>query len=292
MHGLIRGLSPLTTTLAIVALVAGCTSGEADDSGATDEGSTETGDVDPGPICGGAPAEADITINSPDDFDQILGVECIPGRLIIDDSVDSLPDLQGLETLKEIGCFEIRSNRTLTSLNGLQNVWRIGNPEVQDCGIKVLSTGKLPDLSELKSLTYVNVPITINYNDVLTGLAGLEQLTDAPLITLQSNTMLEDFSGLSGLESVGKLDINDNDALTDMSGFARLEEIRGELLVEKNDGLTSLDGFTLLQRIGSTIKITSNSMLPTCTAIEFAEGIADKGGAAVITKNLADTCGD
>jgi hypothetical protein len=296
VHGLIRALTPGPKwALAILPLAAastGCTGGEADDSGATDGGSTETGDIDPGPICNGDPPQGDITINSPAQFDEILGVECIPGRLIIDASAEELLDLQGLETLKEIGCLEIRYNLTLQSLNGLQNVWRIGNPDVTNCGFKVLGTKALPNLTGLDSLTYVNVPITINSNDEMTGLQGLEQLDDLTSVNIESNPKLANFDGLSGLESVGKLELISNDAVTDMTGFSNLEEVRGELNIEEHASLTSLDGFTLLQTVGSTMRLLDNPMLPTCTAQEFADGIPNKGGAAVIHGNMPDTCGD
>jgi hypothetical protein len=290
----VHGLNKTTVLAGLLAGAAACnkpdTSGRTDtslsgegtgESGTGSEGGTASGGV--GELCDGAEPGEDIIINSPDDLDPILGTECIPGKLLIDSSSQELLNLQGLESVKEIGTLEIRYNITLESLSGLDNVWRIGS-------LRVVGNKALPDLADLKSLSYLDATVLINSNDAMTGLAGLEQLTEIETLVIDSNPVLADYGGLSALEEVGQLELINNDTPTDVTGFSKLVKIRDELHIQGNDGLTSLDGFSLLQSVGETIWISDNTNLPTCTAQEFVDGIPDKGGASQIYDNKPDAC--
>lgn len=287
MHGLIRTLIP---TFALSVAIAGCTSNTQGtdettlSAGEMGSSSSETGE-DLGEICDGEEPGEPIVINSPDDFEQFLGIECIPGKLIIDQSVEELLTLEGLESVKEIGQLEIRYNKTLESVIGLNNVTRIGE-------LLVFGTVVLPDLSGFQSLTHVDTYVEIRDNQAITSLTGLELVTSSPRITIRGNDELVDFTGLHEMASIRKLEIVGNAKIENMNGFTALLDIEDDLLIEENDALTSLDGFTILQSVGGNIFISTNPMLPTCVAQMFSDSVPDKGGATVCNNNLVDNCGD
>ena len=278
--------------MAIVAMLAatGCStntdgSDETTLSGGSDE-SSETGE-DLGEICDGEEPGADIIINTPDDLDQFLGIECIPGRLLIDASPpdDSIINLQGMETVKEIGILEIRYNLTIESLEGLNNVGRIGQ-------LIVKGNQVLPNLKGLDSLTHLDSFLLIESNPAMTSLEGLEGISEAGTVDINSNPVLKDFAGLKNLVEVKKLILIDNDTPTNLAGFDNLDTIDGDLEIEENDSMTTLDGLSVIQLVAGTIRIIDNTMLGTCKAREFIESIPDHQGAPVCNDNKVDSCGN
>jgi hypothetical protein len=282
VHGLTRVLV-LTSPLALA--TAACGPGSATDEDSTGEAGTGEMDVMPdlGELCGGEAPGEDIIINSPDDIDAVLGIECIPGRLLVDATTQEILDLRGLESVRQIGILEVRYNTTLESLLGLDNVWRIGQ-------MVIVGNQALPNLSGLASLTHVDGSVLISSNDAFTGLQGLEALDYISSLQVSSNPDLVDFSGLDSLETVGELEIVDNDLLVDMTGLDNIIEIEGDLRIEDHDGLDTLDGFTLLQTVGKIIWIGNNTSLPNCIACDFVDSIPNRGGAANVYDNEPDTC--
>lgn len=299
MHGLIRTLIP---TVAICLTAASCKSNtqgtdettlsagtDGTESGETGEElgeicDGETFDFGPDFLCGDP--EGTCVVNSTEELEPLLGVTCIPGILVVDQTaIDPIDSLQGLESVTEIGRLELRYAPALSSVDGLNNVTRMGS-------LLVFGTMALTDVRHFESLTHVDNSIEFTDNEALTALTGLEGITDGPRFDISGNTLLENFSGLSQLKTSRKIEIIGNPAITDMSGFDSLEVIDGELKIEENDALATLDGFLILQEVTSNIFILSNHMLPTCIAQMFSEMVPEKGGATVCSDNSVDTCGE
>jgi len=75
-------------------------------------------------------------------------------------------------------------------------------------------------------------------SSALTSLNGLESLTYVSrYLSIENNDALSDMTGLEGLTEVGNLYIWENDALTSLEGLAGITNIRGRLAIFDNPAL-------------------------------------------------------
>lgn len=251
----------------------GCPQAPSDDDGADTSESTETGN---GEICDGETPGPDIVISGPNDFEDALGLECIPGTLlIVDENVDSL---LGLEPLTAIGTLEIRNTLALESLAGLQNVTRIDT-------FVFRANRNLEDLSDLTALEEIGRLSVVN-NDGLVNLEGLEAITELDELTIHSNENLVSFTGLDNLTVAGSASLIDNVTITDLSGLGGLVTVEGDLDINENLALTTVDGIGV-QSVGGELEVKGNPLLCEADAEAWADSI-NVTGPKIIFDNLQD----
>src|SRR6056297_2222825 len=118
---------------------------------------------------------------------------------------DNLVSLEGLGSLAILeGGIRIDQNNSLTSLNGLSAIDRIGPPPPNNDGtqgyIVIDSNNSLTDLSALSEVSEDVGSLSITYNNALNSLGGLNNIVYDQL-RITGNPSLKSLSGLSTLGS-------------------------------------------------------------------------------------------
>jgi hypothetical protein len=178
-------------------------------------------------------------------------------------------------------------------------------------GNVTISASSLTDLTDLGCVTSVGGHLTIEVNNRLTTLKGLESLASvggdltlgnpnvgSPLRTLQGlesltsvgrdlilrkNPELSTLRTLGNLNRVGRdLVIMENTGLTKLSGLERLPSVGRDVLIAYNQGLKTLRGLEQLTSVGQDLMFTENPGLTTMTGLE---GVRSVGGVLRITEN-------
>lgn len=193
------------------------------------------------------------------------------------------------------GTLEI-DGTAITNLNGLSSISEIDNLSINNTS--------LTDMSGLNNLTKVVYRLNIAFNNDLTSLNGLDNLSfvgdfpNDPLmfeiheLRLWSNPSLTDISSLGSLVGVeGEFAIRDNDGLTNLNGlnsflFARF------MVINYNDGLINLNGLESLGNIEELLNISNNPSLTTLDGIQnlvtFPDGPFEL--VAIHSNNLLSIC--
>jgi hypothetical protein len=205
------------------------------------------------------------------------------------------------------GHVEIKGEN-ITNLNGLNVITAIS-------GYVYISYTALTNLNGLNSLTNIGEFFLIAFNDSLSSLAGLENLTtiegtfDIGDSFAGGNPKLINLTGLDNLSYIGgDLRIYDNLVLTSLTGLENLKTINGGLVIGGdptswgdagnpslknisalvnishlnttlrilyNDSLTNLDGLDGLVSIGSDLWIEGNGSLSSLNGLENLSFIGD-----------------
>jgi len=176
----------------------------------------------------------------------------------------SLADLNGLENITAIGgSIAISDNPVLPNLSGLKNVTSING------GLYIKANAALNSLEDLKNISAADA-ITIDSNDALTNLKGLESIAFISLNILK-NASLTDLSSLSALDSIsefGELNISGNPALENLNGLDNLTVIEGGLVIRNNDALLNLNGLNKVKSVGGLFWIGENELLSSLSGLE------------------------
>ena len=259
-------------------VVAACTP-PAEESQETETETETGGEPDP---CEGIEPGPDIVVNDPADLEPLLGVECIPGTLLVDQGTEPLPDLSGLEELKVVGTLSIRYNLGIESLAGLENLQRVDR-------LELVGLQNLTSLDKLESL--VEAPdIVIDNNDGLSDLMGLDQLVRIDDLELNGNDGMIDLTGLGAVQTLGSLTITEMDGMESFEGVEVLTRIEDNVSVKRNDVLSTLVGTTpMLDRLDSPVEFIDNPMLSNCEIFDWADGIGTKS-AIIESENLDEGC--
>jgi hypothetical protein len=213
-----------------------------------------------------------------------------------------LDDLSALAGKGKFTALHLSGNTALTSLAGL-NLGRVHD----------FTSNSNPRLASLAGvgLSYVDRDLTIQDNDLIVDLSGLEALSHVGTLTIRSNASLTDISALANLCEVSEItlmqnaslaslaglditskqlasvDIRGNPLLSDLGGFAEVVKI-GSLHVEGTERLTSLDGFANLVAVADgSLSVDGNTAL---TSLSGLRSLAQVRGDILVEHNalLAD----
>ncbi|WP_162342575.1 receptor L domain-containing protein [Cyclobacterium salsum] len=149
------------------------------------------------PACDGRTFEGRVHLLSQkmiEDFGALCYTKII-GDIMITDHQETI-DLSPLNSIREIeGDLIIRKNTYLTSLNGLENLSKVG-------WLLIAENESLNSLQGLQNLREVKSRLFIQNNPQLKSLKGLENLTIVgEMIQISSNENLEDFCALKNINS-------------------------------------------------------------------------------------------
>jgi hypothetical protein len=175
--------------------------------------------------------------------------------ITIDDD-DALPSLDGLDALATVGDLTITDNASLTTLAGLGSLTTVsGALDVSD-DPSLIAVDGLTALASAGDVAFVRDPaltsfdgfaasdlgsLTIEFDDALTDLTGLDSLTTVTGdVVVRDNAALVSLAGLGGLQTAGEVDIQDEPALTDLSGLASLTTV--DTFHVFDTGITTLAG--------------------------------------------------
>jgi hypothetical protein len=260
---------------------------------------------------GGTVHSGSVVIRDPADFDQLAGVACVDGDLIIAGIPGDIPSLPELHTVT--GGVTVAGNPDLTSLAGLGGVREIGqsyliqgNDSLGDIAqlasldtvlsIFIVGNDGLQNLAGFSSLHQLNTKLTVANNPNLSSLQGLDNVVTATSwLVVRSNRSLTDVSALQGLRAVGAMEVSGNQSLTALS-LPSLEKVDVRLTVNSNPQLAALsvpklatlsDGITIIgnPQLASidlhsllttgTVTIDQNTSLTTINASSFSYATVD-----------------
>ena len=234
----------------------------------------------------------------------------IEGDLTIGDAdtppLSNILSLQSLSGITAIsGKLTIRGNTLLASLDGLENLTKLGKLEISYNAV-LSSMAALSNMSPLDTSTF---DVTIRANDSLRTVKGLEGIKTAMAITIHNSPSLKDLEGLSnltylsqglslfangltslhGLESlvrVGGLGISTNRSLIDLTGIANLTTIDGMAMFQDNDLLANLKGLENLRSAG----VIGFGMHNSLTSLEGLTNLSSVSNFMLIDNPLLTSC--
>ncbi|MBC8755593.1 hypothetical protein H2O64_13025 [Kordia sp. YSTF-M3] len=183
--------------------------------------------------------EGNLIISGASDLSPLATLVEIEGKLVIGDHT---PD-------------GIVQNPELTSLNGLQNLTKVGRH------LSFHSNPKLENLDALKNLIHIGETINIMDNASLVSIKGLDNVTHiGGSINIWLNGKLEAIDTFYNITEVKEhVSIYDNESLHDLSGFSNIKKIEKNLTIEENDALIKINGFDALETVQNRFVIESNS---------------------------------
>jgi hypothetical protein len=230
---------------------------------------------------GGNVLTGTIAVRTTGDWDQLAGVDCIDGELLIAGvtaaGIPALPDLQiitgdlviagnpslssldGLDHVREIGGgYFVQSNDALTDVSALAQVKRSNS-------IQLIGNDALTDLAGLEPFVDIGTVLVIANNANLTSLAGLDNLrTTTKTLSIRANPKLASIAALDGLRQAQLLEVSGNDALETLS-LGSLQKIDARLVVTANDALTEVS-LPALSTVGDFARFGGDPLL---TAIDL-----------------------
>lgn len=190
---------------------------------------------------------------------------------------DSLQTLQGLENLVVLqnGDLLVESNLNLSSLDGLESLYFVGN------NLQIQGNSSLIDLSGLSTLEVINGNLLIENNTILPSLSGLQNVTTFDgLLRVCNNAALTSLLGLNGLTSLGgQSKISNNNSLSSLFGLDSLDTI-DYLSISGNTNLISISDLNIFQS-ASRIDIINNDALISIDGLNDIDSI----GALIVKDN-------
>ena len=150
-------------------------------------------------------------------FKTNYGCVSMTGSLVINGS--TITNLDSLHLLEEVGALHIQ-NTSLVNLEELSSLHRISGLLVIDYNANLTSLNGLEDVAKVGELT-------IYSNNSLTSLSGLDGLRVVEgQAWISENAVLQNLSGLNLLDSVrNRLLIDDNDLLFNLEGLNNLSSV-------------------------------------------------------------------
>jgi hypothetical protein len=225
---------------------------------------------------GGNVLTGTIAVREPTDWDQLEGVHCVDGTLLIagldDDRLADLSDLSivtgdlivaanpNVTTLAGLGAIErvggdylIQGNDSLTDLNGLARLIRAAS-------LRVVGNNAMTVLNGVEQISEFGGGILIANNNALESLSGFDNLvTLNGTITIEGNRNLTDLGALGRLKHIVMAEIRGNAALPSLR-FDALETIEVRFLVDDNPALIDVT-LSALTTIGDGLRFEGNGAL-------------------------------
>lgn len=220
-----------------------------------------------------------------------------PGCTFLPDGVDlkiSGSDITDLSPLMPLtgsdAIIEVRNCPLLASLNGFDNMTRIGNT-IAD-GFILRDLPSLTDMNALSNLDTVNGELTIRSCSGLVNLNGLDHLVYANgTVIIRDNGSLTSLNGFDSLSYIGEtLELVGNAVLTNIQGLQHVDTIvggiEGGIFIEGNTLLSSLTGLgNDSTHIGSDLYLALNGNLELCSVPSVCHYLSNPPAGATITIN-------
>lgn len=218
-------------------------------------GQTFTGDVD-------LISQAEVVSFGANNYTTIDGNVAIGA---IDGS--NISDLSTLNSWQIITGRLYIDNTDLTTLTGLNSLNAIGPvviPGQEGGALDLQNNTMLADISALSGLSSI-AGIRINFNQSLSSLEGLQNVTETTEVRILQNASLTDFSGLNGLSDIYGLTVENNAGLTSFNGLQNLIGPLHFIKINDNSELLNLNALFQVtsgpgfygETIANNIKLTS-----------------------------------
>jgi len=211
----------------------------------------------------------------------------------------TLKSLDGLENLHRAGFCLVSYNNSLTSIDALRNLESDYLNISNNNGLRVIR--ELPaggdDMllhiyqnAALDSILSSEAPkqlhtLYLYQNPALSSISGFNNLKYIEHDAyISNNNQLDLKDGFKQLETIGRdLEIIGNNQLTNLEAFRNLQVIRGQLLLSKNPQLNLNSGFKQLETIGGNLVISDNNQLANLEAFRNLQVIR---GQLQVSRNI------
>jgi len=172
----------------------------------------------------------------------------------------------GLSLVLCVGCKPYFGDIEIYSNADIETFSEVGYTHV--FGSVYIEETTLTSLEGMESLKWVTRDLVIQFNDSLTSLAGLENVTSVGGLGIGDNNSLTSITGLENITSVGGvLGIVDNNSLTSLTGLDNITSVGKYLVIWDNNSLTSLSGLESLNNVGDDVRINNNDSLTSLTGL-------------------------
>ncbi len=205
------------------------------------------------------PLDGDGVVSEAADIDDLCPCyTAISGSLRIR-NIEDTTDLSGLSCIESVGGLLVSSNKSLTSLDGLEGL------EIVEGSVLIQDNTQLSSLSGLSALDTIAGTLSVTGNTALIDLSGMESLASiSGALTISDNDAMTGI-GLDALEGVGKLDISSCPSLISVSGMSSLVEVDHALSIEGCTKLTTID-LPALTSVGGDLYLYNNAALADVSA--------------------------
>ncbi len=187
--------------------------------------------------CSGTPQ--DYTVTTQAQLDELSGIRearnLQVGPAIIGEASD-ITNLDALSELNQVESLSVFNNPGLLTLAPLSNL------TVVTAEFSVQGNDLLPNLDGLQGLIDIEGGIKLRLNTSLNSLLGLENLVATRSLALLECAGVTDLLPLANLTTVSSLQIFRFDGLTNLAGLGGLTGSVGNILIDTNSSLTSLSG--------------------------------------------------
>lgn len=262
-----------------------------------------------------APFIGDVILESQAEVDEFASNQYggVDGMLRLTSPGISTPsnitDISGLSSLKYItGDLDIFNN-SIISLNGLQNITKIGgslflnfNEELTEINalsnlttlgekLVISSSESLLNIDGLIGLTKINDDLSIGVDagpgalgvPNLAHLNGLSNITTVGGNLQISGTNIIDLQSLANITAINKdITISFNESLENLTGLEAITAVGGSFLVSNNQNIKEINALSNLQEIGAVLQIASN---PELIHINGLSSLISVGNAIVMFSN-------
>lgn len=172
-----------------------------------------------------------------------------------------LTSLEGLDGLIDVDTLAIKDCPLLSSLAGLDNLSSYKEDLI------ITNNDQLENLNELSNVRPNSIvrcgffhgvflcnriypSLTIQGNDKITNLVGLEKIDGAFYLTISDNTSLTTLNGLNNISVIRQLIIENNSMLHDLSVFNSISSL-GNIDIADNDSLVEIPVMENVNDLGS-----------------------------------------
>lgn len=166
-----------------------------------------------------------------------------------------ITDLSPLRDLQEVKDYLLISDSSLETLQGLNNLKRVGGY------LGISYNQKLKSLEGLEGLHTIIGILSIYTNPELVDLAPLESVESIGEIRIGANEKLRNIRLLLNASYVDHIYIYDNPSLEVVEGFEKLKNIKYDLEIYKNPNLISIPKFEELISVSYGLYINRNNKL-------------------------------
>jgi len=223
----------------------------------------------------------------------------------------------------------------ITNLNGLANLSVVGgnleiinNPGIRflrlpaltrvDGYFEIYGNKAMVSIDGLTRLSTVGATLTLDNNEVLSSLEGLEGLVSTGGLRIDSTPIvnldvfnnlrtiagflwlgyLSDLQNIDGLRNVTRLDsmlLRNTEKLVDIDALAGVTTMSGDITIEDNSALRSISGLANVTDVGAHVEIAHNPVLRSIAlnSLRYVRGVDDSTGLGLfIHSNYSDLyCG-
>lgn len=195
------------------------------------------------------------------DISALSKLNFVPRTIYISEN-ESLTNLNGLESIKNIGFLFLNNNPLLTSIDAIKGCESLNSIKIDGN----ISLNHFPLFEKTKTINSID----ISYGSEIQNLSGLENLDNIESLKFfRSN--IRSLEGVSNINKIGTIEIYECPNLNNLTGIENVQEI-DNLSVQFCNNFNSVEGFKLNSIGDFVLAQTSITSLQGLESLKFVEG--------------------